>query len=38
MRQASQGPSSLNIPLGGAAGSDGGGSGSTSLANLSIGK
>ena len=35
MRQAGQGPSSLNIPLGG--GSSAGG-GSTSMANLSIGK
>jgi hypothetical protein len=34
MRQASQGPSSLSIPLGGM----GGGAGSTSLSNLSIGK
>jgi hypothetical protein len=35
LRQASQGTSSLNIPLGG---SSGGGSVSSSLSNLSIGK
>ena len=34
LRQAGQGTSSLNIPLGGA----GGGASSTSLSNLSIGK
>ena len=34
MRQASQGTSSLNIPLGGS----GGGASSTSMSNLSIGK
>ena len=36
MQQASRGPSSLSIPLGGTA--SGGGDASTSLSNLSIGK
>ena len=36
MQQASRGPSSLSIPLGGTA--SGGGGASTSLSNLSIGK
>lgn len=37
LRQASKGPSSLTIPLGGSSGGAGGAS-STSLSNLSIGK
>lgn len=37
MQQASRGPSSLSIPLGGSSGGAGGAS-STSLSNLSIGK
>lgn len=37
MQQASRGPSSLSIPLGGSLGGTGGAS-STSLSNLSIGK
>ena len=37
MQQASRGPSSLSIPLGGTS-SGGGGTSSTSLSNLSIGK